>query len=257
MKDFNELKQILEENYQKYNTLSFIETDPIGIPHRFQKTENIEISAFLTSIIAWGRRDMIIKNANRMMNLLDNKPYDFVINATENDLEMCKKFVHRTFNGEDFVFFLKSLRNIYINHGGLHQVFSEGYRTNKSIRQSISYFRKIFFEIESLQRTQKHIANVDKNSAAKRINMFLMWLVRRDNVGVHFGLWKDIDTADLFLPLDVHTANMSRALGLLSRKQNDWKAVEEITGNLRKFDSKDPVKYDFAIFGLDLNLKNQ
>ncbi len=256
MKDFYDLKILLEENYQRYNTLDFIETDPIQIPHRFQKPENIEISAFLTSIIAWGRRDIIIKNADKMMNLLNNNPYDFIINATDKDFEACRNFVHRTFNGDDFLFFLKSLRNIYVNHGGLHNVFYEGYKSNKSIRESISYFRKIFFEIEFLQRTQKHVANVDKNSAAKRINMFLMWLVRRDNIGVHFGLWKDIDTADLFLPLDIHTANMSRALELLKRKQNDWKAVAEVTENLRKFDPKDPIKYDFAIFGLDLNLKN-
>jgi len=153
------------------------------------------------------------------------------------------------------VFFLRSLRNIYKNHGGLHDVFYKGYKNNSSIRESIAYFREIFFEIDFPQRTQKHVANVYKNSAAKRINLFLMWLIRKDDVGVHFGLWNDFNTADLFLPLDVHTANMSRALGLLIRKQNDWKAVEEITNNLRKFDPKDPVKYDFAIFGLDLDLK--
>lgn len=255
MKNFDDLKILLEENYHKYNTLSFIETDPIQIPHRFDKVENIEISALLTAIIAWGRRDMIIKNANKMMLLVQNNPLDFIMNASESDFNHCKAFVHRTFNGEDFVFFLKSLRNIYQNHGGLHDVFYKAYQVNRSIRESIAYFREVFFEIEFLHRTQRHVANVDKNSAAKRINMFLMWLVRRDEVGVHFGLWNDFDTADLFLPLDVHTAKMSRALELLTRKQNDWKAVEELTANLRQFDAKDPVKYDFAIFGLDLDLK--
>ena len=152
-------------------------------------------------------------------------------------------------------FFLKSLRNIYKNHGGLEQVFTSAYLKNKNIKEAIAYFRDIFLEINHLQRSEKHIANVNKNSAAKRINLFLMWLVRNDGRGVHFGLWKNIDTADLMLPLDVHTANMSRALGLLTRKQNDWKAVEELTSNLKNFDPQDPVKYDFALFGLDLDDK--
>ncbi len=249
------MKELLESNYLKYNTLDFIETDPIQIPHSFSRPENIEISAFLTATIAWGRRDLIIRSAYKMMQLLDNNPYEFILSATEKDFEYCKQFVYRTFNGEDFVFFLKSLKNIYENHGGLRQVFYSAYRQEHSIKAALSHFRKIFFSIPHEQRTEKHVANVDKNSAAKRLNLFLMWLVRRDNVGVHFGLWNEINPADLLLPLDVHTANMSRALGLLTRKQNDWKAVVEVTENLKKFDPKDPVKYDFAIFGLDLNTK--
>jgi uncharacterized protein (TIGR02757 family) len=256
MYTYDELKELLEKNYHKYNKLSFIDEDPIQIPHKFEKKEDIEIAAFLTSTIAWGRRDLIIRSANKMMQLLDNAPYDFVMNATKNDLEACKFFVHRTFNGDDFVFFLKSLRNIYTNYSGLENVFVEAYKKNKSVWEAIAHFREIFFEIDYPLHTQKHIANVQKKSAAKRINMFLMWLVRRDTVGVHFGLWKNISMSDLFLPLDVHTANMSRALGLLKRKQNDKKAVEEVTANLRLFDSRDPVKYDFAIFGLDLHLKS-
>ncbi len=252
MFDFRNLKEILDENYERYNTPEFVETDPIQIPHSFSKKENVEISGLLTATIAWGRRDMIIKNARKMMELLDNDPFDFIMNASDKDYDHCKNFVHRTFNGEDFVFFLKSLRNIYKNHGGLEQIFTSAYKKNKSIKESIAYFRKIFLEISHLQRSEKHIANVNKNSAAKRINLFLMWLVRNDGRGVHFGLWKNIDTADLMLPLDVHTANMSRSLGLLRRKQNDWKAVEELTSNLKKFDPQDPVKYDFALFGLDL-----
>ncbi len=251
------MKELLESNYLKYNTLEFIETDPIQIPHNFSKPENIEISAFLTATIAWGRRDLIIRSAYKMMQLLDNNPYNFILSATENDFEHCKQFVYRTFNGDDFVFFLKSLKNIYENHGGLRQIFYSAYRQNHSIREALSYFRKIFFSIPHKQRTEKQVANVDKNSAAKRLNLFLMWLVRRDNIGVHFGLWDEINPADLLLPLDVHTANMSRALGLLTRKQNDWKAVVEVTENLKKFAPQDPVKYDFAIFGLDLNTKKQ
>ena len=250
-----DLKILLEENYQKYNTLNFIETDPIQIPHSFSKQENIEISSFLTATIAWGRRDMIIKNAKKMMKILDNNPYDFIINSSERDIKNIENFVHRTFQHVDFVFFLKSLQNLYKNYGGLRSVFYEGYKKNKDIKESISYFRDFFFSIPNLKRTQKHVANVLKNSAAKRLNLFLMWLIRKDNIGVHFGLWNEFDTADLMLPLDVHTAKMSRALNLLTRKQNDWRAVTELTNNLKQFDPIDPVKYDFAIFGLDLDLK--
>lgn len=254
MYNFNEMKTILEENYQKYNRLNFIETDPIQIPHSFSKKENIEISAFLTAIIAWGRRDIIIKNAKKMMSVLDNNPYDFIINAQSKDFDNIEKFVHRTFQFTDFIFFLKSLQNIYKNKNGLEDVFYKNYKKNKSIKESISGFRKIFFAIPHPARTRKHIADVTKNSAAKRINLFLMWLIRTDNIGVHFGLWKKFNPANLLMPLDVHTAKMSRALNLLSRKQNDWQAVEELTNNLKKFDPKDPTKYDFAIFGMDLDL---
>ena len=253
--DFEKLKILLEENYHKYNTLDFVETDPIQVPHSFSQKENIEISAFLSAVIAWGRRDMIIKNAKKMMQLLGNNPYDFIMNAQKSDFDVIEPFVHRTFQHIDFVFFLKSLQNIYKNKGGLEAVFLQGYKKNKKIKDAISNFRREFFSIEHPQRTAKHIADVDRNSAAKRINLFLMWLVRKDNIGVHFGIWNKINPADLQLPLDVHTANMSRALELLTRKQNDWHAVEELTDNLRKFDPKDPTKYDFAIFGLDLDLK--
>lgn len=255
--DFNELKQILEYNYHIYNTLDFIETDPIQIPHSYIKKEDIEISAFLASTIAWGRRDLIIRSAKRMMQLMDNAPFEFVINATKNELKRLETFVHRTFNSIDFIFFIEALQNIYLNHGGLQSVFYDGYKLNHSIDDAMIHFRNIFFEIKFPERTQKHIADVNKKAAAKRLNLFLMWLVRHDNIGVHFGLWKNISPADLLLPLDLHTANMSRYLGLLERKQNDWLAVEEVTSNLRKFDPNDPTKYDFAIFGLDLNLKKE
>ncbi len=253
--EYNELKALLEESYQKYNTLEFIETDPIQVPHSFSKKENIEISAFLSATIAWGNRKMIIKNAKKMMQILDNNPFDFIINAQKKDFDTIEPFVHRTFQNVDFVFFLKSLQNIYKNKGGLEKVFYEGYKKNKSVKDAIANFREVFFAIPHPHRTQKHVADVERNSAAKRINLFLMWLVRKDNVRVHFGLWNKINSADLMLPLDVHTAKMSRALNLLTRTQNDWRAVEELTNNLKKFDPIDPTKYDFAIFGLDLDLK--
>lgn len=251
----NELKKLLDESYQKYNTLDFIETDPIQIPHSFSGKENIEISAFLAATIAWGKRNMIIKNAKKMMEVLDNNPFDFITNATKKDFYNIEPFVHRTFQHIDFLFFLKSIQNIYKNKGGLEEVFWNGYKKNHSVKDAIANFRKEFFSIPHPARTEKHIANVHKNSAAKRINLFLMWLIRRDNVGVHFGLWDKFNPANLMLPLDVHTANMSRALELLTRTQNDWKAVVELTENLRKFDPNDPTKYDFAIFGLDIDLK--
>jgi len=255
MQDFDQLKELLEINYYKYNTLSFIETDPIQIPHSFDKKEDIEISAFLTSIIAWGRRDMIISNAKKMMKLFENEPYNFITHASENDFKSFEKFVHRTFNSTDLTFFVKSLQNIYKNHNGLQSVFEKSYKKTQNIFETIADFRRIFLELEFPQRTVKHIANVEKKAAAKRINLFLMWLVRKDNVGVHFGLWDKIPMSALMLPLDIHTANMSRALGLLTRKQNDRQAVEELTENLRKFDPNDPVKYDFSLFGIDINLE--
>lgn len=255
MDDFEQLKELLEINYYKYNTLDFINTDPIQIPHSFEKKEDIEISAFLTSIIAWGRRDMIISNAKKMMKLFENEPHNFITNASENDFVSFEKFVHRTFNSTDLIFFVKSLQNIYKNHNGLEVVFEENYKKTQNIFETIAKFRKVFLEIDFPLRTVKHIANVEKKAAAKRINLFLMWLVRKDNVGVHFGLWSKIPMSALMLPLDIHTANMSRALGLLTRKQNDRQAVEELTANLRKFDPNDPVKYDFSLFGIDINLK--
>ena len=241
------LKEFLDEKYNQYNTPAFIETDPIQIPHLFTVKEDIEIAAFLSATIAWGNRKMIIRNAKRMMELLDNSPYDFIANANINEIESLDNFVHRTFNIVDFQFFIKSLRNIYKNHGGLENVFSNSFT---DIKNSIANLRKVFFEIPYPERTGRHVSNVEKNSAAKRLNMFLMWMVRKDSSGVHFGLWDKIKPADLFLPLDIHTGNVGRKLGLLKRKQNDWKAVAEITDQLRKFDKNDPVKYDFALFGL-------
>lgn len=243
----SELKDFLEEKYNQYNRPSFIESDPIQIPHKFSTPEDIEISAFLTASIAWGNRKMIIKNADKLMQLLDNAPFDFIQNSEDIDLDKITGFVHRTFNGTDLIFFIKSLKNIYKNHGGLKTIFEKNF---KNARTSLAYFRDVFFSIDFPERTSKHIPNVQKNSAAKRLNMFLMWMVRNDKRGVHFGLWNKIPLNELKLPLDTHTANVGRKLGLLNRKQNDWQAVEEITDSLKQFDPLDPVKYDFSLFGL-------
>ena len=244
-----ELKEFLDTKVIQYNNPMFIESDPIQIPHQFIKKEDIEISGFLTATIAWGNRKSIINNSKRITEFLDNSPYDFIINHQDTDLEKLLPFVHRTFNGYDFIQFIKSLQHIYNKHNGLESVFSK-YAGNDSLQKSISNFKSIFFEIEHLQRTQKHVSDPLKNSAAKRINMFLRWMVRDDNAGVDFGIWKSISPSLLSCPLDVHSGNVARKLGLLKRKQNDAKALLELDTALRKLDPNDPVKYDFALFGL-------
>ncbi|MEI6901198.1 MAG: TIGR02757 family protein [Bacteroidota bacterium] len=253
-----ELSEFLEFKYHQYNSTEFIETDPISIPHLFTKKEDIEIAGFLTATISWGNRKSILKNAKKLMEMMDHSPYSFVMDAEEQDLEPLRRFVHRTFNGEDCLFFIKALRNCYQNHGGLENIFTSPLLLEEKgpgdeanlLKGSISRFRKTFLETEHLPRSEKHIADPSRNSSAKRILMFLRWMVRQDQHGVDFGLWKGISPADLMCPLDVHSGNVARKLGLLYRIQNDWKAVEELTANLRKFDANDPVKYDFALFGL-------
>ncbi|GGG45873.1 TIGR02757 family protein [Bizionia arctica] len=244
-----ELKEFLDAKVIQYNRPDFIESDPIQIPHLFNKKEDIEIAGFLTATIAWGNRKSIINNAKKMMALMDQSPYDFVINHQEQDLEALLPFVHRTFNGTDFITFIKSLQHIYNQHQGLESVFIEGIK-NDSLQNSIHHFKKVFFEIDHLPRTQKHVSDPLKNSAAKRINMYLRWMVRTDNTGVDFGIWNNIKPSQLSCPLDVHSGNVARKLGLLTRKQNDGKALAELDKALRKLDSNDPVKYDFALFGL-------
>lgn len=244
-----DLKEFLDSKVTQYNNTKFIESDPIQVPHQFTKKEDIEIAAFFTAIIAWGNRKSIIKNAKQMMQLLDNSPYDFVMHHQETDLEQLLPFVHRTFNGNDFIQFIKSLKHIYETHHGLESVFSKHAETN-SLQQSIHEFKIAFFEIDHLPRTQKHLSDPLKNSAAKRINMFLRWMVRKDNAGVDFGIWQSLSPAQLSCPLDVHSGNVARKLGLLTRKQNDAKALLELDTALRKLDTQDPVKYDFALFGL-------
>jgi uncharacterized protein (TIGR02757 family) len=247
--DFNELRAFLDEKVDLYNRPDFIESDPIQIPHQFTSKEDIEISGFLASVIAWGNRKMIIKNAQKMMELMGNTPYDFVMSHTENDLELLESFVHRTFNGQDFIGFIKGLQHIYTNYNGLEAVFTK-HTENNSTQNAIVAFKTIFFESSHLQRTEKHLPNPSIGSAAKRINMFLRWMVRNDNRNVDFGLWKSIPTSALSCPLDVHSGNVARKLGLLTRKQNDAKALTELDTNLRQLDPNDPVKYDFALFGL-------
>lgn len=245
-----ELKDFLEYKYNLYNQPSFIETDPISIPHTFSTPEDIEIAGFLTATIAWGQRKSILKNASRLMQQMGNAPYWFIMEAPDEEIEKAAHFVHRTFNSEDTRYFLKALQNIYRNKGGLKTVFESLFLQHRDIKICLAEFRSIFLGYNPASRTGKHVSDVTRGASAKRLNMFLRWMVRCDNRGVDFGLWKNIPASALYLPLDLHTGNVSRKLQLLQRKQNDWKAVEEVTAQLRKFDCTDPVKYDFALFGL-------
>jgi len=250
MRQHFEIKEFLDEKATFYNQPSFIQTDPIQIPKKFSEKENIEIAGFLAATLAWGQRKTIIKNAADLTARMGNQPFNYIIDADEKDLYIFDDFKHRTFNGEDCKFFILSLKNIYRNHGGLEKVFTTGFRQEGSVKSALAYFYSVFFEIEGLQRTRKHVPNVNTGSSAKRLNMFLRWMARKDKAGVDFGIWEGIPQAALMLPLDVHTGNLARKLGLLERRQNDWKAVEEVTARLRELDPADPVKYDFALFGL-------
>ncbi|MBS1636326.1 MAG: TIGR02757 family protein [Bacteroidetes bacterium] len=246
-----EIHGLLDQKYEQFNRASFIETDPISIPHRFTKKEDIEIASFLISTIAWGQRVSIIRNGQAWMNLMDHEPHAFILNFSKKEEKRFQHFVHRTFNATDCIYFLKALKHIYTKHGGLEAAFSKGIAgTDDTIRGGIGSFREAFFELKYPERTRKHVSDPMSGSSAKRLCMFLRWMVRQDKKGVDFGIWKSISASQLCLPLDVHTGNVSRALGLLMRKQNDWKSVEEITAVLRTFDPNDPVKYDFALFGL-------
>ena len=242
-----ELKDLLEYKFNLYNSANFIIEDPISIPHAYNQKEDIEIISFLISIISWGNRKSIIKSGNKLREILGSSPIDFIMRFKERDLKKID-FVHRTFNKFDLIYFLKSLKNIYKNHDGLENVFSKNLN-DEFMYNNISNFRKIFFSLNHEKRTEKHISNPKKNSACKRINMFLRWMVRNDGV-VDFGIWKKIKPSMLSCPLDVHTANIGRKLNLISRKQNDLKTVLELDQKLRLFDKNDPVKYDYALFGM-------
>ena len=244
-----EIKAFLEEKVQQYESFDFIEVDPILIPHQFSQKEDIEISGFLAATIAWGNRKSIINNAQKMMDLMDSAPYDFIINHKENDLERFKGFVHRTFNADDLRYFIKALRCIYQEHQGLEQLFSR-YAKPQSLQGAIHHLKQVFFSLPHKQRTQKHMSDPLKGSAAKRLNMYLRWMVRSNKNGVDFGLWKTLHPRQLSCPLDLHSGNVARKLKLLRRKQNDGKALAELDKVLRKMDPEDPVKFDYALFGL-------
>ncbi|MDG1386366.1 MAG: TIGR02757 family protein [Flavobacteriaceae bacterium] len=247
--NFSELKEFLDLKAQLYQSQEFIEADPIQIPHCFSKKEDIEIAGFLAATIAWGNRTSIIKNATKMMSLMDESPYDFITNHEAKDLEVFNGFVHRTFNAEDLKYFVGALQNLYKNHGGLETAMSQD-AAELGVQTALHHFKKRFFELPHQIRTQKHLADPLKGSAAKRINMYLRWMVRSSSTGVDFGIWESIHSRQLSCPLDVHSGTIARKLGILDRKQNDAKAVLELDNQLRLMDAEDPVKYDFALFGL-------
>lgn len=248
-----DIRELLDRLYDKYNSPDFIGDDPISVPHSFTGRGDREVSGFLAATIAWGNRKAIVRSARRMMEYMDNEPYDFTVNASAGELAHLEKYVHRTFNGGDFISFVLALRSLIERYGGVGEFFEQSWEQTGDIRKVLSEFRARFFDTDHQARCEKHVSSIDKGASCKRLNMYLRWMVRDDGLGVDFGLWKRIPASALYLPLDVHTGNMGRALNLLSRKQNDWKAVEEITASLREFDPEDPVKYDFALFGAGID----
>ena len=247
--DYRELKSFLDQKVQQYNNPIFIETDPISIPHHFTKKQDVEIAGFFAATIAWGNRKSILTNAQKLMQCMDNAPYDFIYNHTKADLAVFEGFVHRTFQEEDVKYFAQRLQQIYRSVNSLENLFIPS-ESDVNLHETLSKFHKTFFAVPHPKRTEKHIANPAKKSAAKRLHMFLRWMVRTDNTGVDLGIWRGISPSILSCPLDVHSGNVARALGLLKRKQNDLIAVKELDEQLRKLDANDPAKYDFALFGL-------
>ncbi len=246
----HKIKDFLEEQYLRFNNPGFIDSDPVSIPHLFTRPGDIEIAGFLSATLAWGNRKSFIAHARSSFD--DGRcPRDFLVAASPADLKPFPKFVHRTFNGDDALFFITALRNICRRYTSFEPLFQS--MNEQGAAHAISRFRSVFLETDHLPRSEKHLANPAKGSAAKRINMFLRWMVRNDGRGVDFGLWKSISPAALICPLDLHTGKTARALGLLQRKANDWKAAVELTGHLRHLDPEDPVKYDFALFGLSIS----
>ncbi len=244
-----ELKDYLEEQTDRYNNKAFITDDPVSIPHLFTEKKDIETIGFIVATFSWGNRKSILKNGELLVNIMGNEPHNFVMHASEAELADLK-FVHRTFNAADLRFFIHSLRQLYTKHeNGLEVAFAG----ENGMQHRIFNFRTQFLTTPHEKRSEKHISNPLTGSAAKRINMFLRWMVRNDKRGVDFGIWDSIQPAELYIPLDVHTGNVARKLKLIRRKQNDWKALEELMANVRKFDPADPCKYDYALFGVGVN----
>ena len=247
-----DLAQFLTEQAQRYNQPNFIADDPIQIPHRFSKLPDIEIAAFWTAMLAWGQRKTIIQKCTELLAMMDNAPLDFMLGHTDSDLRPLTRFVHRTFNATDALYFVSFFAWYYRQYASLETAFAQYLRAESPhVGDALKGFHHLFFSLnDAPQRTRKHVATPERGSTCKRLNMFLRWMVRRDSNGVDFGLWQQIKPAQLLIPLDVHVERVSRALGLLSRPQTDWKAVLELTENLRQIDPKDPVRFDFALFGL-------
>lgn len=252
-----DLVDFLDKQYRIYNQPGFIKDDPICIPHLFSQKQDIEIMGFFAAIFAWGQRVTIINKCKELIQRFDNAPYDFILNHQESDLQNLLHFKHRTFNDTDLLYFVSFLKFWYTKHESLEQAFTQHiHKKDITIENGLNGFREYFFSLPDVpHRTVKHIASPVQNSACKRINMYLRWMVRSDNRGVDFGLWKTIKPSQLICPLDLHVQRVAVKFGLLHRTQSDWKAAVELTENLRQLDPKDPVKYDFALFGLGVTDK--
>lgn len=247
----NELRSFLDAKADLYNRPAFIEKDPLSIPHRFAQKEDIEISAFFSATLAWGQRVSIIRSAEKLMQAMDWAPHQFILQYRESDLQTLSSFVHRTFQFTDLQHFCSALQRIYLHHGGLEQALATRPEENE-VGPALNRFHRLFFDQPHARRSQKHLAHPGRNSACKRLNMFLRWMVRQDSRGCDFGLWTGIRPHQLSCPLDVHTGRVARSLGLLQRPANDWKAVRELDTHLRQLDPDDPVRYDYALFGLGI-----
>ena len=242
-----QVRTILEENHARYNQLAFILHDPIQIPHRFTRRQDVEISGLFAALLAWGRRPTIISKCHELLRRMDDAPHQFITQHHDEDLKRLLGFCHRTFCDTDLLYFVHWLRWFYGSHDSLEDAFLQG----NTQKQRLENFHTLFFSLDDApQRTRKHVATPARGSACKRLNMYLRWMVRQDAQGVDFGLWTRLPMADLICPIDVHVERQARQLGLLSRPVVDWRAAEELTENLRRFDPLDPVKYDFALFGL-------
>jgi uncharacterized protein (TIGR02757 family) len=247
------IKRKLEGIYSRLDAKDFLMSDPLGIPHYFQKREDIEISGFFAAILAWGRRDIILRNTWNLMDMMGREPHRFIMDHSESDLKPLSTFVHRTFNGTDLLFFVHSLKRIYQKHESLEDLF-----VGQEMKQRIIHFHKEFLSAPFLSpRTVKHVANPGRNSSAKRLNMYLRWMVRNDEMGLDLGIWKKIPCNELRCPLDVHVQRAAMELGLLKRPQQDWKAVDQLSENLKELNNSDPIRYDIPLFlyGQELGIK--
>ncbi|MCH6200887.1 TIGR02757 family protein [Aquiflexum sp. LQ15W] len=252
-----DLKGFLDQKVDYYNRPGFIELDPISIPHRFSLKQDIEIAGFFAATLAWGQRKTIISKCLHLLEMMDNAPYQFILHHSESDLKPFLNFKHRTFNDIDTLYFIQFFSSFYIEYDSLESAFTKGWNEEVDIMSILlKNFHQYFFQSPfAPNRTKKHVATPERNSACKRLNMFLRWMVRKDNNGVDFGIWNTIQPYQLICPCDLHVDRVARKLGLVSRKQTDWSTALELTQRLREFDPVDPVKYDFALFGLGVEEK--
>lgn len=246
-----DLKEFLDEKVERFNQPGFIENDPVSIPHLFKRKQDREIAGLFAATLAWGQRKTIVRKCKELLELMDNAPHDFILHHTEKDLKSLMYFKHRTFNSTDLLYFIGSLKHYYNRRDSLEDAFYNN-REDETVETGLVKFHNEFFELDHPHRTRKHVASPERKSTCKRLVMYLRWMVRQDNKGVDFGIWKKISPAQLVCPCDLHVDRVARKLKLIKRKQTDWQAAIELTANLRKLDPTDPVKYDFALFGLGI-----